>query len=193
MNASSQPIVNNQSGQRFFYGTGCAFELTKWIIVAIIVVTLTHFFVATIAVVDGASMEPNFHTGDYLIVNRFQYIFETPKRGDAVVLKYPGDPEHKKYIKRIVGMPGERIEIKNGVIFINGKKLIEPYIPQHVMTTADQPVDIALEADQYYLVGDNRINSSDSRVWHPANRRFLVGKAWFEFWPQIKKIEEVQY
>lgn len=193
MNTGSQPMLNEQSKQRILYGTGCVFELTKWIIVAVIVVTLIHFFVATIAVVDGASMEPNFQTGNYILVNRFQYIFETPKRGEPVVLKFPGDAEHKKYIKRIIGMPGEHIEVKNGGVYINSKRLIEPYIPKEVVTTSERPVDLTIKPDEYFLIGDNRYNSSDSRIWGTAHRRFLIGKAWFEFWPKIKEIEEINY
>lgn len=193
MNAGTQPILNEQSKRRILYGTGCVFELTKWIIVIVFVVILIHFFVATIAVVDGASMEPNFYTGEYILVNRFQYIFEKPQRGDAVVLKFPGDPDHKKYIKRIIGMPGERIEVKNGAIYINRLKLSEPYIPAYVLTTADRPIDFVTKTDEYFLVGDNRVNSSDSRIWGTASRRFLIGKAWFEFWPKVKVINTVNY
>jgi signal peptidase I len=109
----NEPILKpNAAGvietkRNVLYTTGCVFELTKWIIVVIILLTLTHFFVATISIVDGISMEPNFHNGEYIIVNRYQYNFGTPERGDAVVLKFPGDPDHKKYIKRIIGLPGE--------------------------------------------------------------------------------------
>lgn len=174
------------------YSTGCLYELTKWIVVGIIILTLTHFFVATISIVDGISMEPNFHDNEYIIVDRYQYNFGTPSRGDAVVLKFPGDPEYKKYIKRIVGLPGEQIEIKNGEVFINGAKLNEPYIPG-VQTLADHPIDLTLPPDEYFIMGDNRPNSNDSRIWGTAGRRFLIGKAWFEIFPKFRIIERVQY
>src|SRR3990167_11464841 len=95
--------------QKFFYGTGCAYELTKWIIVLLVIGTLVHFYVGTLFIVDGESMEPNFHSGQYIIVDRWQYNFGVPERGDVVVLRFPGDPEHKKYIKRVIGLPGEHV------------------------------------------------------------------------------------
>lgn len=181
----------NMARRNVLYSTGCLFELTKWIIVAVIIGILIHFFIVTIAIVDGASMEPNFHTGEYLVINRFQYNFGSPQRGDAVVLKYPGDPEHKKYIKRIVGLPNERITIKNGYVYINSIRLNEPYI--NAQTQAATEIDMIIPKDEYFTIGDNRLNSSDSRIWGTAAKRFLIGKAWVEFYPEIKKIEQPQY
>lgn len=175
------------------YATGCIFELTKWIVVVIILLTLCHFFVATISIVDGVSMEPNFRNGEYLIINRYQYNFGEPNRGDAVVLKFPGDPEHKKYIKRIVGLPGERVQIKDSKILINGQVLNEDYIPASVPTLAEKNIDQVLPVNEYFIVGDNRLNSNDSRIWGTAGRDFLIGKAWFQIFPHIKKIEDVKY
>lgn len=183
----------NIARRNILYSFGCFFELTKWIIVAVIILTLVHFFIATISIVDGVSMEPNFQNGEYLIINRWQYNFGEPRRGDAVVLRFPGDPEHKKYIKRIIGLPGERVEVKEGKIFINGRELHESYIPADVLTLADHPINMVLPPDEYFIVGDNRYNSNDSRVWGTAGKRFLIGKAWFQFYPKIEKIEEVKY
>ena len=95
----NEPIIQpNQDGvietkRNVLYTTGCLFELTKWIIVVVIILTLTHFFIATISIVDGISMAPNFQNGEYLIITRYQYNFGSPQRGDAVVLKFPGDPD----------------------------------------------------------------------------------------------------
>ncbi len=194
-----QPLIkSNEAGlieakHNTLYATGCAYELTKWIVVVVIILTLVHFFLATISIVDGISMEPNFSNGEYIIVDRWQYNFGTPERGDAVVLKFPGDPEHKKYIKRIIGLPGERVEVKDGQVFINGAKLNESYIPTNVQTLAELKINTTLPADEYFIMGDNRMNSNDSRVWGTAGRRFLIGKAWFEFWPKFKMIEEIKY
>lgn len=167
--------------QKFFYGTGCAYELTKWIIVLLVIGTLIHFFVGTLFIVDGESMEPNFHSGQYILVNRFQYNFGKPERGDVVVLKFPGDPEHKKYIKRVIGLPGEHVEIIDGYVYINGQKLNESYIGAGVLTMPN--VNRYLRDDDYFLLGDNRYNSSDSRVWGIAPRRDLIGKAAFTIYP----------
>lgn len=168
-------------GQKFFYGSGCAFELTKWLIVGLVVLTLIHFYIATILVVDGLSMEPNFHSGQVIIANRFQYLFGQPQRGEAVVLRFPGDPEHTKYIKRIIGLPGEKIEIKGGLTYINGQKLNESYLPAGTLTLPDSVRKLGPE--DYFLMGDNRPDSSDSRIWGVCPKRDLIGKAWFIIWP----------
>ncbi len=176
--------------QKFFYGSGCAYELTKWIIVVLVIGTLIHFYIGTLFIVDGQSMEPNFHDGQYILVNRWQYNFGVPARGDPVVLKFPGDPEHKKYIKRIIGLPGEHIQILDGYVYINGKKLIESYIPKEVLTVPN--LDRVLREDDYFLLGDNRLNSSDSRIWGICPKRDLIGTAFYtirplEMWGKIKK------
>lgn len=167
--------------QKFFYGTGCAYELTRWLIVLIVLATLVHFYVGTISIVEGESMKPNFYSGQYLLTDRWHYLFGEPQRGDPVVLRFPGDPEHTKYIKRIIGLPGEKIEIKNGIIYINDKKLDEPYLPEQTLTFPDMSQH--LEDDDYFLMGDNRSNSSDSRIWGICPKRDLIGKAWYIIWP----------
>lgn len=167
--------------QKFFYGTGCIYELTKWLIVLIVLGTLVHFYVGTISIVDGQSMEPNFHSGEYIIVNRWQYLFGKPERGDPVVLRFPGDPEHVKYIKRIIGLPGEEVAIKSGGVYINDIKLPESYIPPGVYTQPDMVK--VLGNEDYFLMGDNRLNSSDSRIWGVAPKRVLIGKPWYIFYP----------
>ncbi|MBM2820491.1 MAG: signal peptidase signal peptidase [Candidatus Berkelbacteria bacterium] len=167
--------------QRFFYGTGCLFELTKWIIVILVVGTLIHFYVGTLFIVDGESMEPNYRNGQYILVNRWQYHFGIPGRGDSVVLKFPGDPEHKKYIKRIIGLPGEQIQITDGRVYINGKILTESYIPANVRTIPNG--SWKMREDDYFLLGDNRYNSSDSRIWGICPKRDLIGKAVFTLYP----------
>lgn len=167
--------------QKFFYGTGCVYELTKWIVVLLILGTLVHFYIGTLFIVEGQSMEPNFHTKEFIIVNRWKYNFRQPERGDVVVLKFPGDPEHKKYIKRLIGLPGEKVEIWNGIIYINDNKLIESYLPAKTMTYPN--VNRQLGQDDYFLLGDNRPNSSDSRVWGIAPKRVLIGRAWLIVWP----------
>ncbi|AKM82312.1 TPA: signal peptidase I [Candidatus Berkelbacteria bacterium] len=167
--------------EKAVYGAGCFYELTKWLIAVVIFFCLIHFFVATVFIVDGVSMEPNFHTGETVIANRWQYIFGNPERGDVVVLKFPGDPVHKKYIKRIIGIPGDTIAIKDGEVFLNGKKLDEPYLPTEMLTMPN--VNRTLRGSDYFLMGDNRPNSSDSRVWGIADKRFLIGKGWLIIWP----------
>ena len=194
MNENQPFEVPQSTQQKIIYSTGCAFALTKWIIVLVIFVTLIHFFIGTLAIVDGVSMEPNFHTGEYILVNRLDYNLGKFARGDAVVLKFPGDPERKKYIKRIIGLPGERVEVKNDRVYINGKLLNEPYIPSTVSTESpSRIVNEIVKPDEYFIMGDNRPNSNDSRVWGTAGRRFLIGKAVFQILPKFKKIDSINY
>lgn len=171
--------------RRLFYTSSCLFELAKGIFLTTILVILVHLFVATIFIVDGISMEPNFHTNQLIIVNRWTYLFGTPQRGDVVVLRFPGDPEHKKYIKRLVGLPGDTIEIRSSRLFINGEQLTERYLPNEMLTPVMIPGKTrwVLGHEDYFLVGDNRPNSNDSRTWDEADKRFLIGKAVFILWP----------
>lgn len=188
---SNQSDISTKNG--LLYGTGCLFELTKWIVVSLVGLLLIHFFIATIFIVDGVSMEPNFKSGELVIANRWQYLFGTPTRGDAVILKFPGDPERKKYIKRIIGLPNERLEIQNNEILVNGQKLVEPYIPSYMFTEVKKPINVTLGSDEYFLMGDNRPNSNDSRIWGTAARRFLIGRAWFGLWPKPKSFPEIKF
>jgi len=177
-----QKVINNRSTkQKVLYSTGCFYELTKWIVIVLAFGILIHFFVGTLFIVDGESMEPNLHSGEYIIVNRWQYNFGKPERGDAVVLRFPGDPENKKYIKRIIGLPGEKVEIAGGIVYINNRELVESYIPDYIITEPD--LSRQLTGDDYFLMGDNRENSSDSRTWGICPGRDLIGKAWLVLYP----------
>lgn len=184
---------SSKTKDKLLYNAGCAYELTKWVIVVIVLITMVHFFVATLFIVDGESMEPNYHSGEYIIVDRFQYLFGQPERGDVVVLKFPGDPEHKKYIKRIIGLPGDNVILQDGQVFINGQKLDEKYLPEGTLTLPN--LNRTLKEDDYFLLGDNRPNSSDSRIWGVANKRYLIGRAWLILYPfeNAKVVKELVY
>ena len=150
------------------------FTLALLIVVVVIPIRL---FVVSPFVVDGASMHPTFENLDYLVVDEAVYDFKTPARGDVVVCRYPGNPSIF-YIKRIVGLPGETISINRGVITVatpDGARLsfAEPYV---VSEDATYTKNISLFADEYFVMGDNRPNSSDSRVWGPLSRKDLVGR-----------------
>lgn len=189
----NQPNDSDLSRNKFTYSTGCAYELTKWIVIVLAIGILIHFFVGTLFIVDGESMEPNFHSGQYILVNRWQYNFGKPLRGDTVVLRFPGDPENKKYIKRVIGLPGEKVEVLNGQVRINGEVLTESYIPSYVITGPD--MSRQLLSDDYFLLGDNRDNSSDSRIWGVCPKRDLIGRAWLVIWPWADKglVEKITY
>lgn len=189
------------------YAANVAYELGKWAFIIIIVGTFIHYFIATVSVISGNSMEPEFHSGQFVIVSRIGLFTGKYSRGDPMVIRFPGDSEHKKYIKRLVGMPGETIQIQNNEVFINGKKLFESYIrpvdPMYlpgfyetkelteeaellhsqgkVMTKPDLVTKI--EKDSYFLMGDNRENSNDSRVWYPAKKSDIIGPVRFVLLP----------
>lgn len=123
--------------------------------------------------IEGATMMPTLNDGDRVIIDRK---FETIERGDIVVFYFPLDDSKKSYIKRIVAVPNDTIEIREGQIVVNGKPLDEPYVdPKYNESQLSMP-QVKLTADNYFVVGDNRDNSADSRVWGPLHRRFIYGK-----------------
>lgn len=152
------------------------FEVFKVAIIVSIIVFFINLFVVSIFRVSGASMEPNFFDGELILVDKLSYANSSPARGDVVVLEFPADPEERKFIKRIIGLPGETIEIRDGSIFINEELLREGYISEEIYTEPRiEPIE--LKADEVYVIGDNRLNSHDSRFFGPLPMNHLVGKA----------------
>ena len=131
------------------------------------------------SIVEGSSMEPNLHNGQRLLINKIAY--SNPQRGDVIIFPPPhvANPE-KDFIKRIIGMPGEIIEIKDGVVYINDSPLDEPYIVDNA--GIDMPLTVVPDG-QYFVLGDNRGNSSDSRGGWTVSGEDIVGKAWLSIWP----------
>lgn len=170
--------------KKIFYAQGVIYELGKWLILAILIIVLVNFFIVTVHIVQGPSMEPNFSTGEIILTNKLSYLISQPQRGDAVIIKFPGDPQKTKYIKRIIGLPGEKLEIKNGNIYINNSLLVESYIADNIKTWPDMTVDIP--KDEYFIIGDNRPNSNDSRYWGTARKGDLIGKGVFILSPFSK-------
>lgn len=128
--------------------------------------------------IEGSSMLPTLHEGEYLIVNRIIYQLEDPQRGDIVVLQYPND-RSRDFIKRIIGLPGDTVEIANDQVRVNGVILNEPYISA---PPKDNNTWVVPEG-HYFVVGDNRLNSSDSRSWSYLPESDLIGRAWLVYWP----------
>jgi len=128
--------------------------------------------------IEGTSMYPTLHDGQYVIVNKLLYNFSKPQRGDIIVFIPPADP-HRDFIKRLIGLPGDHVVIKQGLVFVNGVQLYEPYINGPGLYSADR----VLGPNEYYVLGDNRPNSSDSHQWGPVKGDSIVGKAWVSYWP----------
>ena len=148
-------------------------------IIAALVVFLGLHVTIQSAMVLGSSMEPNFETGQRLIVNKIIYKFDEVKRGDVVILHPPYDT-NIDYIKRVIGLPGETVEIRNGLVYINGEPLSEPYIsnpPHYTMKKLEVP------QEYYFVLGDNRNNSNDSHIWGPLPKDNIIGKVWLSIWP----------
>mgnify|MGYP001589964077 FL=1 len=164
-------------------------EFLQIIAIAAIVVVPIRYFVFQPFLVKGASMEPNFHEGDYLIIDELSYRLRNPERGEVVVFHFPFDPS-QRYIKRVIGLPGETVAIKNGQVDImagDGSIVVlsEPYAQGIYTNTGNATGDanVTLKSDEYFVLGDNRAHSSDSREWGMVNRKFIIGRTILRAWP----------
>ncbi len=159
-------------------------ELLQFAFIALLIVVPVRYFIAQPFIVSGASMERTFHTGEYLIIDQVSYYFNDPVRGDVIVFRYPKDPS-KFFIKRIIGLPGESIDIQGNVVTLtlkDGTKTIleEPYIKSMAQNTSLTEV---LGDREYFVMGDNRDASSDSRMWGVLNKDKIVGRAFLRLFP----------
>jgi len=159
-------------------------EIVEFAIIALLIVLPVRWFVAQPFIVSGASMEDTFHSGEYLIIDQLTYHLEEPERGDVVVFRYPQDPS-KFFIKRLIGMPGDTISIQGNTVSITTKDgdtftLDEPYIKSMAETTH---LEETLGEREYFVMGDNRDASSDSRVWGVLQRDKIVGRAFIRLFP----------
>lgn len=152
-------------------------DLFTLVLLIVVVVIPIRMFIISPFVVDGESMHPTFGNLDYLVIDEVLYNFRAPARGDVIVFRYPGNPSIF-YIKRVIGLPGETVSINRGVVTIigaDGEKfaLNEPYI---VNEDATYTKDVSLLPGEYFVMGDNRPNSSDSRVWGPLPKKDIIGR-----------------
>lgn len=153
-------------------------EVVETIILALILFVAINFLTARIRV-DGSSMEPNFHDGDYVVVNRLAYRMGDIQRGDVIVFPYPLH-EEDDYIKRVIGLPGDHVAVYGGVVYVNGEALDETYIMEKPNSDL---AEIVVPEGYVYVMGDNRNASSDSRSWGPLKIEKIIGKAIFRYWP----------
>jgi signal peptidase I len=157
--------------------------LLRDLVFALLVAALFVVFVMQPVKVEGTSMLPRLHDGERIFVNKLVY-YHLPKleRGDIVVFWYPDDPD-KSYIKRVIGLPGELMEIRDGIIYVNGQELKEPYIEPERNVTRLNHAPVLIKPHYYFVAGDNRDQSYDSRSWGLVPEKYIYGKALLRYWP----------
>ena len=183
--SKNEKLSQNQPDGIFKKYLLLGWEILKILIIAAVIVLPIRYFLFQPFIVKGDSMVPNFHSGDYLIVDEISYRFSEPSRGDVVVLKYPLDTT-QRFIKRVIALPGETVDIKSGVITVtkDGKTIDineKAYIPSSL--TTDGTVHTVLHGDQYFVMGDNRPFSYDSRRWGVLPKKDIVGRALLRIFP----------
>ena len=173
--------------KRYLAGAGLALlEFIKVAVLAGITIALVRYFLFKPFYVKGASMEPNYYDHEYLIIDELSYRLHEPKRGDVIVFRYPNNPK-EYFLKRLIGLPRERVKVSEGVTTIyndvhpEGFVVKEVYIPSDVTTEGEKIV--SLNNNQYFMMGDNRPNSFDSRRFGPVDKNFIVGRTWLRGWP----------
>ncbi len=188
-----QSDSSSASAQKKFRWPGRGFLDTRYwlrdIILSILLAFVVIVFFYQPVQVEGTSMMPRLANHERIFINKFVYRFEPIRRGDIVVFQYPLDPS-KSYIKRVVGLPGEWVKIENGRVYANGEPLNETYLRPEYLDHQSYPA-VHVEPDHYYVLGDHRESSNDSRVWGTVDRRFIYGKAVFVYWPfsQLGRLE----
>ena len=162
-------------------------EIVRFAVIALAIVIPVRVFIAQPFIVSGSSMFPTFEDGQYLVVDEISYRLENPKRDEVIIFRYPGDPS-KFFIKRIIGLPNETVDIKGSTVTIKNKnnkeglKLDQPYVKNQ----AENNTHFELKDEEYFVMGDNRIASSDSRYWGAVPRKNIIGKAFLRLLPVSK-------
>lgn len=164
-----------------------SFKLLRDVFLVLAIFFLLLVFVAQPVVVEGTSMLPQLHDGERLIVNKLIYYrlrdfsWGHIERGDIVVFWYPNDPD-KSYVKRVIGLPGDTVEIRNGTVFVNDEKMHEDYIDANFNKSEANHKREQVKDHYYFVMGDNRDNSSDSRYWGAVPEKYIYGKVFFRYW-----------
>jgi len=160
-----------------------AISWARDLFVSVLIAVVIILFLYQPVKVEGTSMMPALVDQERIFINKFVYRFGISEinRGDTVVFWYPGDPS-KSYIKRIIGMPGDKVQVVEGTVFVNGQALDEPYVPSEYRDQVSTPLS-TVPPDEFYVLGDHRSSSNDSRSWGTVPRKFIYGKAVFVYWP----------
>ncbi len=183
-----EPIAEQEELPRSFLRVALEYlgELVRVVVISLAIILPVRYFLVQPFYVKGASMEPNFYDHEYLIIDELSYRLRDPVRGEIIVFRYPNDPR-QFFIKRVIGLPGETVQFDNGKIIIKnaeypkGFVLNESYLPSGLVTTAG--TEVALGRDKYYLLGDNRTSSLDSRYFGALGRSYVIGRVWIRGWP----------
>jgi signal peptidase I len=170
----SAPVIAPQSGTLMLWA--------RDLLIAVVASVFMILFLYQPVRVEGTSMLPRLEDHDRLFINKFVYHFSAIQHGDVVVFRYPRDPE-KSYIKRVIAVPGDRLRIDGGDVILNGRRLQEPYVPDEYRDSRSMP-EMVIPPDYYYMMGDHRSISSDSREFGPVERELIYGKASFVYWPR---------
>jgi signal peptidase I len=202
MNEEQDKKVEEPIARRGESAVSFVWDLVKVLVISLAVVLAVHNYIAQPFIVSGSSMEPTFHTGEYLVIDELSYRLQEPIRGDIIVFKYPKDTS-QYFIKRIIGLPGEKVRVEeSGEVKIfnaehpGGFVLQEPYLSsQHITFPAAGSTTVQLGTKEYFVLGDNRIASSDSRFWGPVPEKNIVGKAFIRAFPfsELTKFDQVRY
>jgi signal peptidase I len=172
--AVSAPVVAPQPGTLMLWA--------RDLLIAVVASVFMILFLYQPVRVEGTSMLPRLEDHDRLFINKFVYHFSAIQHGDVVVFRYPRDPE-KSYIKRVIAVPGDRLRIDRGDVILNGRRLEEPYVPDEYRDSRSLP-EMVIPPGYFYMMGDHRSISSDSREFGPVERNLIYGKAAFVYWPR---------
>ncbi len=173
-------------------------DFLETIVVALSIFVVVYLFLVQPHEVKGSSMEPNFHNNEYILTDKISYRFRKPARGEVVIFKSPKNPE-VDYIKRIIALPGERVKIKDGYVYINEEKLNEYYLDSSTNlfpgSSMQEGVEIVIPEGEFLVLGDNRPHSSDSREFGPISQDLIIGHAFIRYWPlsQLGFIPKITY
>lgn len=175
MEQEGQKEVSPKAGKRSVFG-----EVFESVAIAVLLAVLIRLFILEPFYIPSGSMEPTLKEHDRIIVSKLNYRFQDPQRGDIVVFKYPKDPK-RNFVKRLIAVGGETVAIKNSRLYINGQQVPENYLPRGLRFADYGPVQVP--RGSYFMMGDNRNNSDDSRVWGFLPENLIVGKAIVIYWP----------
>ena len=198
MQEENKPLQDYQTPSLRSEALAFLWETIKIVVISLIIILPIRYYIVQPFFVKGASMESNFEDGDYLFIDELSYAFGVPNRGDVVIFRYPLD-QSQFFIKRIIGLPSETVDIKNNKVTVYNAQHPEGIVLDETYLDAGQQtlgaMRTKLDDNEYFVLGDNRLRSSDSRVWGALNESLITGKAFIRLWPfsKVAKIPQIQY